>query len=108
MESTKPANAADREALRAIADSLDRLEQIVAASEIHPPPSVYGPYVDALARKAVAYWVLSEVARVDVRLAALIRRITARLAQALADAGESTPALARTAESEVPMGGPMV
>ena len=89
MDNNKSANAEDRDALSVIAVSLDRLERILAASEVHPPPSAYGPYVDALARKAEAYWVLSEVARVDVRLAALIRRITARLARALAAAGES-------------------
>ena len=91
MNSKKSTSAEDREALSVIAASLDRLESIMAASEIHAPPSAYGPYVDSLARKGEAYWVLSEFARVDVRLAALIRRITARLTQALAAAGESPP-----------------
>ncbi|MDR7161437.1 hypothetical protein [Arthrobacter sp. BE255] len=89
MESTTSVNAEDREALRAIEVSIARLQPIVSAYEFDPPPSAYGPYVDAVGRKAAEYWVLSELARVGIRLAALKRRLTARRAQALADAGET-------------------
>jgi hypothetical protein len=89
MESTKSANAADREALRAIEASIARLQRIVSSYEFHPPPSGYGPDVDAVVRKAAANWVLSEISKVEARLAVLKRLQAARLAQVLSAMGNS-------------------
>ena len=75
MENRAAVDAEDIAVLRAIGASLAAINQTIVANQACPWESPYGPYVDAVARKAAAYWTLTELTRVDSRLAALKQRL---------------------------------
>ena len=77
MESRAAVDAEDIAVLRDIAASVAALYRTIVANQACPLESPYGPYVDAVARKAAAYWALTELTRVDARLAALKQRLLA-------------------------------
>lgn len=77
MESRAAWDAENRKAMEAIAASVAALQRTVATNQADPPASSYGPYVDALARKAVSWARLAEVARVEAKNAALKTRLVA-------------------------------
>ena len=70
MESEKRVSAEELGALLAIVTSLVALSRTVAAIQLRPPASPYGPYVDAVALNGAAYWAVREATRVLVRIAA--------------------------------------
>ncbi|TAP43494.1 hypothetical protein [Arthrobacter sp. S39] len=71
MENEESVRVEALEALLAIITSLVALSRTVAAIQVHPPASPYGPYVDAVALKGAAYWAVREAARAVVRIAAI-------------------------------------
>jgi len=70
MENEESVSVEELEALLAIVTSLVALSRTVAAIQLHPPASPYGPYVDAVALKGAAYWAVREATRVVARIAA--------------------------------------
>jgi hypothetical protein len=70
MESREAWDAELWKELVGIAESVAALYRTVATNQTDPPASSHGPHVDALARKAVCFAILAEVARVAARMVA--------------------------------------